>query len=96
MLPTQPHNLTWLLVTENQIAAVCTNGGEEGGGKRHARACPVDPCPPVPPPGSGPFTQVFANRSETPGSTGPFGLDNLHRQYIEGVRNRGTAHIIGG
>jgi hypothetical protein len=74
MPPKQAHNLTWLLLTENQMAAVCD---APDGDSSLQRGCPTDACPPVPPPGAGPFTQVFTAQSE--------GLDNLHRQYIQGV-----------
>ena len=76
--PKRHHNLTWLLVSENQMAAVCTTG-EQNHEHNHTKkkSCPAAACPPLPPPGSGPFTQVFTAPGE--------GLNNLHREYIQGV-----------
>ena len=44
-VPKRAHNLTWLLVTENQMAAMCTPDLESA----HCS----DPCDPQAPPGSG-------------------------------------------
>jgi len=55
------HNLVTLSVTENQIGAMCTKGD------KHCK----NPCDPVPPSGSGPWTTIDIN--------------NLHREYIQDV-----------
>jgi hypothetical protein len=63
--PRKVHNLTWLLVTENQMAAMCTPDPES----KHCK----DPCDPKAPEGSGPWSATVPH------------VNNLHREYIQGV-----------